>query len=280
MAELTLPSKFKTLWQHCSALSNANYWVSVDGLGNAELEDDMRSAAHVVHGGMLHKFRKSGREKPHRRFVRATGGTTAPDGRRSPVVLQWDKKAAPVVRADEQVYESCFQGGPAPDAPGCFQVILDKRMVFLVADSAEEKQIWVLGAAGLPPPPQAAGRSGARPPPLPPEAYEAEPDQSAKSEVGDYNEGEGPNMDGDPNMDGYPRGNSRLTRPCSSQRACLESAPALKPSVLRTALPPPGLTEEAPRRDDSHVRDPLANWMINQAEERARVFRDLQAQVD
>lgn len=145
MAELTLPSKFKTLWQHCSALSNANYWVSVDGLGNAELEDDMRSAAHVVHGGMLHKFRKSGREKPHRRFVRATGGTTAPDGRRSPVVLQWDKKAAPVVRADEQVYESCFQGGPAPDAPGCFQVILDKRMVFLVADSAEEKQIWVLG---------------------------------------------------------------------------------------------------------------------------------------
>jgi hypothetical protein len=38
--------------------------------------------------------------------------------------------------------------------------------------------------------------------------------------------------------------------------------------------------EEAPRRDDSHVRDQLANWMINQAEERARVFRDLQAQVD
>jgi len=87
-------------------------------------------------------------------------------------------------------------------------------------------------------------------------------------------------MDGDPNMDGDPRRNSRLTRPCSSQRACLESAPALKPSVLSTALPPPGLTEEAPRRDDSHVRDQLANWMINQAEERARIFRDLQAQVD
>ena len=86
-------------------------------------------------------------------------------------------------------------------------------------------------------------------------------------------------MDGDPNMDGDPRRNSRLTRPCSSQRACLESAPALKPSVLNTALPPPELMQEAPRRDDSHVRDQLANWMINQAEERARIVHDLQAQV-
>ena len=144
-----LPPKFKTLWRHCSALSDNHYWVGERGLGDATLEDDMRAAAHVVHGGMLQKFRKSGREKPHRRFVRLTGGSLTLSGRRTPVELLWDKKGAEVVRADDEVYESCFQGGAKPEDPGCFQVILDKRMVFLLADTAEEKAIWVRGINAL-----------------------------------------------------------------------------------------------------------------------------------
>lgn len=145
----SLPAKFKTLWRHCATLDDPHYWVSPDGLNDRELEDNMRAAAHVTHGGMLHKFRKSGREKPHRRFVRMTGGTTMLNGKRMPAELLWDKKGAPVVRADEEVYESCFQGGQAPDGPGCFQVILEKRMVFLVADTVEEKSIWVRGINAL-----------------------------------------------------------------------------------------------------------------------------------
>ena len=141
MQEAGLPSRFKTLWRHCAALSDSRYAVA-DGLADSELEDNMRAAAHVAHGGMLHKFRKSGREKPHRRLVRVSGGTAALNGLRSPVELHWDKKSAPIVRADEEVYESCFQGGTASDEAGCFQVILDKRMVFLVAETPDEKAIW------------------------------------------------------------------------------------------------------------------------------------------
>lgn len=97
----------------------------------------MRAAAIVTRGGQLAKFRKAGREKPHRRFVRVECGVTERSGRRMRVVLHWDKKSEEVVRADEEVYDSCFQGDAA-NGPGAFQVILTKRMLFLVADTAEE----------------------------------------------------------------------------------------------------------------------------------------------
>ena len=65
----TLPVHFQTLARHCASLSDEQYW-EVETLGDPELEEQLRAAAHVTHGGSLHKFRKSGREKPHRRFVR------------------------------------------------------------------------------------------------------------------------------------------------------------------------------------------------------------------
>ena len=92
----------------------------------------------VTHGGLLHKFRKSGREKPHRRFVRVACGASSLSGRRLQPMLHWDKKSAVLVRADDEVYQSCFQGDGTPDAPGCFQVILDKRMLFLVAENPDD----------------------------------------------------------------------------------------------------------------------------------------------
>ena len=76
---------FQKLSRHCSALSE-HYYV-VDTLGDEELEANLRAAAHVAHGGMLHKFRKSGREKPHRRFVRVTGGGSPARSRRSRIKL-------------------------------------------------------------------------------------------------------------------------------------------------------------------------------------------------
>ena len=144
MATDDLPLRFKTLWRHCAALSEDSY-RTVKGLGDRELEENLRCAARVAHGGMLLKFRKAGREKPHRSFVKVVGGSFQLSGRRTPVALAWDRKNEIVVRADAEVYGSCFQGDSAPDGPGCFQVILDKRMLFLVADSPEDKEAWVRG---------------------------------------------------------------------------------------------------------------------------------------
>ena len=140
----TLPLYFQTLRRHCASLADDKHW-RVLNLGDTELEGNLRAAAHVTHGGMLQKFRKSGREKPHRRFVRVIGGMSSLSGRRLQPQLMWDKKSSAIVRADKEVYESCFQGEAAPDGPGCFQVILDKRMLFLVADTDEEKEVWVRG---------------------------------------------------------------------------------------------------------------------------------------
>ena len=115
-----------------------------DCLNDPELEADMRAAAFVSHGGMLQKWRKAGREKPHRRFVRVACGMSSSSGRRLQVELHWDKKSDVVVRADDEIYESCFQGDGSP-TPNAFQVILAKRMLFLVADSKEEQAFWVTG---------------------------------------------------------------------------------------------------------------------------------------
>ena len=139
----SLPPRFEELWRHCSALSDEAYWET-DGLGDRDLEADLRAAAMVLHGGKLSKFRKSGRERPHMRWVRVEKGVVAPS-KRVQTVLHWDKKSGVVVRADGEVYESCFQGDGAPDQPGSFQVILDKRMLFFVAESPAERDVWVSG---------------------------------------------------------------------------------------------------------------------------------------
>ena len=133
-----LPPRFEELWRHCAVLCEDNYWVAAS-LGDEELEQKMRAAAFVLRGSMLQKFRKSGRERPHLRYVRAEYGAPSSmvNGNRQ-VLLHWDKKSAVLVRADDEVYQSCFQGDGTPDAPGCFQVILDKRMLFLVAESPDD----------------------------------------------------------------------------------------------------------------------------------------------
>ena len=110
----------------------------------------MRAAAVVSRGGQLSKWRKAGREKPHRRFVRVACGASSTSGRRLQVVLHWDKKAEEVVRADEEVYDKCFQGDAPTNAPGAFQVILTKRMLFLVAESVEEVRIPANARASVP----------------------------------------------------------------------------------------------------------------------------------
>ncbi len=89
----------------------------VDSLDDPELEADLRAAAFVTHGGLLHKWRKGGREKPHRRFVRVACGASSLSGRRLQVVLHWDKKSEEVVRADDEIYESCFQVCAVPRMP-------------------------------------------------------------------------------------------------------------------------------------------------------------------
>ena len=104
-----LPPRFQELWRHCAALCDEEYW-EVASLGNEQLEGQMRAAAFVLHGGMLQKFRKSGREKPHRRFVRVESGLPGLSGRQLKVMLHWDKKSGAIVRADDEVWDKCFQG--------------------------------------------------------------------------------------------------------------------------------------------------------------------------
>ena len=131
---------FRELQRHCTALSEDGYWED-DSLGDIDLEADMRAAAFVIHGGTLQKWRKHGREKPHRRFVRisCTGGGSSLSAPRPQSVLRWDHKSDYVIRADNEVYESCFQGETAANvSSNAFQIILAKRMLFMVADSADE----------------------------------------------------------------------------------------------------------------------------------------------
>ena len=96
-------------------------------LQDEALEFRLQAVAFVSHGAFLHKFRKSGREKLHRRFVKVTGEGLC--------ILHWEKKSAAAVRADAEVYESCFQGADLLDEGTCFQVILEKRMLFFQAES-------------------------------------------------------------------------------------------------------------------------------------------------
>ena len=68
-----LPKEFEELRQRTLALQEEEYWVA-HSLQDEALEVRLQAVAVVSHGAFLHKFRKSGREKPHRRFVKVTGG--------------------------------------------------------------------------------------------------------------------------------------------------------------------------------------------------------------
>ena len=136
-----LPKEFEELRQRTLALQEEEYWVA-HSLQDEALEFRLQAVAFVSHGAFLHKFRKSGREKPHRRFVKVTGGEGL-------CILHWEKKSAAVVRADAEVYESCFQGVDLLDEGTCFQVILEKRMLFFQAESPEELQLWVSGVNAI-----------------------------------------------------------------------------------------------------------------------------------
>ena len=88
-----LPRYFQQLWQHCGSLSDDNYLVT-DGLDDAELEAELRAAVFVLRGAHLHKYRKSGREKPAIKFMNVESWAEAPGARRSRAQLQWDKKVS------------------------------------------------------------------------------------------------------------------------------------------------------------------------------------------
>ena len=95
----TLPARFQELWRHCAVLCDEHYFEA-EGLDDGERESEMRAAAYVLHGAMLQKFRKSGRERPHRRFLRVECSTSSLSGRRQKPMLHWDKKSGEIVRAD------------------------------------------------------------------------------------------------------------------------------------------------------------------------------------
>ena len=97
MAQPLLPVRFQELHRHCAALRDEHYWLA-DGLGDPDLEAQMRAAAFVCHGSYLHKWRKEGRGRPHRRFVRVSCGASSLSGRRLTTLLHWDKRSEEVVR--------------------------------------------------------------------------------------------------------------------------------------------------------------------------------------
>ena len=341
-----LPLYFQTLRRHCASLADDTHW-RVNELGDAELEGNLRAAAHVTHGGMLHKFRKSGREKPHRRFVRVVGGTSSLSGRQLQAQLMWDKKSSVIVRADTEVYESCFQGEAAPDGPGCFQVILDKRMLFLVADTEEEKEVWVRGinavvAQGIGQLQRDDERLGAevateesgdwvavvdqatgcvyvrnygsavldeywiqsnrieREHPTAFQPTRAGPDDiRAARTVSEHLPPPLPDSDGGfVNGAGSPFAQPHVPLPTRHPSASIppplppeafEDEPDEEPAYgngggswapVQGGQMAPGFVDDPARQEEARLRDELANWTISQAEERARVFRDLQAKVD
>ncbi len=133
-----LPLSFQMILQNCRALAGDSYW-QVEGLDDEDLEASLRAAAFVFRGGELMKYQKSGRGKPHKRVFRVASG---PSGK---IHLAWDTRKEDIVRADANVYASCFQGDRPPDAAGSFQLILALRMLFVVAESAAERDNWVVG---------------------------------------------------------------------------------------------------------------------------------------
>lgn len=136
-----LPPAFVQIMKEAAVPHEDEYWTTEE-IDSPEVEGRLRAAAFVYQGDELYKFRKNGREKPHKRFVRVINGDKGAD-------MLWDKSKGGarerVVRADAEVYQSCFQGEQIPDEGACFQVILEKRMLFLMAESPKLKWFWIKG---------------------------------------------------------------------------------------------------------------------------------------
>ena len=143
-----LPRELRELAACVDHLDPNHLALAHAGLSDPALERMLLAAAAVAHGAELLKWRKEGREKPHRRFVRVTPSQT------HTAALAWGQKRAALVRADAEIFASCFQGKLTPVAKAAgFQIILDKRMLFLSPvnlDEADEvRALWVGGLNAL-----------------------------------------------------------------------------------------------------------------------------------
>ena len=137
-----LPPEFEELRKRTAELMEEEYWV-VDELDDAALQFRLRAAAACSAGGSLRKFRKGGKVDARRCFCKVVGSATGG-------LLTWQSgrvwKSEAIVRADAELFESCFRGDiETIDRELCFQVILQKRMLFLLASSHDQKQQWVSG---------------------------------------------------------------------------------------------------------------------------------------
>ena len=113
-----LPEGFAALLKRTASLQNEEYWAT-DAIDDPMIEGRLRAAAFVFQGDELFKYRKNGRDKPHRRFVKVMHGQKGAE-------LLWDKSKGGakelVVRADGEIYESCFQGAKIDNPDAMFQV--------------------------------------------------------------------------------------------------------------------------------------------------------------
>ena len=144
-----LPAEFVTLRGQSAALQAEEFWP-VDELSDEMLQLQLQAAADAVEGVQLRKYRKSGKVEPRRCHVRVqqSGDET---------LLFWQSgggnkpwKSERVLRADAEVFETCFRGDANAITDSCvLQVILEKRMLFFSAAGAEQREVVVGGINAL-----------------------------------------------------------------------------------------------------------------------------------
>ena len=132
-----LPPEFEALVGRRPDLQRLRFWTVCD-LGSADVEATLLAAAFVVRGGHLSKWRKGGRAGTHDRFIKVA----SKDGGAAGAVLLWESKRGDIVRADEELFTSCFEG--TAETSQCFQVVLERRMLFFSAH-ASSRQRWCEG---------------------------------------------------------------------------------------------------------------------------------------
>ena len=104
-----------------------------------QMEGRLNAAANVCKGGTLTKF-VIGRRRRHDRFFRVEGTGTL-------CRLVWSGNAHRVVRADALPGPGLQREQRLSDdeLSRCFQLLLDGKIVALMAASRQEKQMWVDG---------------------------------------------------------------------------------------------------------------------------------------
>ncbi|EOD35110.1 hypothetical protein EMIHUDRAFT_227891 [Emiliania huxleyi CCMP1516] len=132
-----LPPEFEALVGRRPDLQRLRFWTVCD-LGSADVEATLLAAAFVVRGGHLSKWRKGGRAGTHDRFIKVA----SKDGGAAGAVLLWESKRGDIVRADDEIFTSCFEG--TAETSQCFQVVLERRMLFFSAH-ASSRQRWCEG---------------------------------------------------------------------------------------------------------------------------------------